>query len=105
MATTWPVLVTFDQAQAHLAITVSVPMSDADLMLKMTQASAILCEYLAARADPTWTPETVPGPAQASVLLLLGYLCGNRGDSMTSEAEVWSAIERLCCQLRNPALA
>lgn len=52
-----------------------------------------------------WTNGTVPGPVQSATLLMLGHLYEQRGDDMKTDSDLWEAIGRLLCRLRDPALA
>lgn len=56
-------------------------------------------------ATVLWTDLTVPFQVQASVLLMLTHLYEQRGDDMTTDANLWLAIERLLMRSRDPALA
>jgi hypothetical protein len=103
------VLVTLDQAKAHLKIVLpALDPDEAEIQLKLDHAEASILAYLATAADPAWvSPETVPGPVAASILLQLGDLFENRGDDTTQEQSIqtWQQIERLLVQLRKVALA
>ena len=95
---TVPVVVTLDQARAHLNMPASVgsPIDpvDADLQLKIDAATQLVCEHLGDRnpADPAWIAEieswgvagspVVAPPAliQAAVLFQFGELVRFRGD-------------------------
>jgi len=52
-----------------------------------------------------WTDLTVPGPVQASVLLLLAHFYEDRGEDLSSDEAVWKAIERLLVTYKYSALA
>jgi hypothetical protein len=95
-------LVTLVQAKEHLRITSDD--ADNDIMLKLTQAEAIILEYLDTRADAAWVPATTPGSVSASILLALTDLHEHRGDEPLSE-ETWIAITRLLARKRNAAIA
>jgi hypothetical protein len=95
-------LVSLAQAKEHLRIKTSD--DDADVYLKVEQASAIILDYLKSRAGD-WTADTAPGQVQAATLLMLGHLHENRGDDMEPDPMVWQAIERLLMRSRDPALA
>jgi hypothetical protein len=56
-------------------------------------------------ATVVWTDVTVPGPVQASVLLMLTHLYIQRGDNMATDAGLWDAIGRLLMRHRDPTLA
>ena len=96
-------LVSLVQAKQHLRITSYD--SDNDVMLKVIQASDIVIDYLKSQADPAWTEDTVPGPVQAAVLLVLAHLHENRGDDMANDERLWEAVGRLLMRFRDPALA
>lgn len=97
-------LVTMAVAKDHLRI--KTPYEDGDIQRKVEQASALIVRRLATAADATWTPDTVPFEVQASVLLLLGHLWGNRGDADISIDEaLWKAIDRLLVTRVIPAIA
>jgi hypothetical protein len=103
-------LVSMDKAKEHLKIVTSD--SDADVQLKLEQASAIVEQYCSNRIPtdpvtpepPAWTPTTVPLPVQAAVLLVLGHLYMNRGDDMETDETLWLAIRRLLDSQRDPVL-
>jgi len=96
--------VTLVQAKAHLYKTTNE--ADADITLKIDQASGIVADYLKGRADSSWSDTTnTPGPVQAATLLVLGHLYKHRGDDMAKDAELWEAIARLLMRFRDPALA
>ena len=122
---TIPVLVTFAQAQAHLRLSASTDGSpsatDADLQLKIDQATEIVIDYIARPADAVWTatieswnavgsPSTIP-PASvvAAVLLQLGDLYRYRGDDadeMRREPGALSpGVVSLLHRYRDPVLA
>jgi Phage gp6-like head-tail connector protein len=103
-------LVSMDKAKEHLKIVTSD--SDADVQLKLEQASAIVEQYCSNRIPtdpvtpepPAWTETTVPRPVQAAVLLVLGHLYQNRGDDMETDETLWLAIRRLLDSQRDPVL-
>lgn len=103
-------LVTLDVAKFQLRITDTL--HDADIQLKMAQATDTVLDYLKHAADPTWTPDTVPRPVQSAILIYLTHLYEHRGDDMsptasgqTPDADVWLALERLLKRFRDLALA
>jgi hypothetical protein len=95
-------LVTLAVAKGHLHVTVVDAVADADLTLKIDQASAIVITYLKAQADDTWTAATVPTQVQAAVLTLVGQLVASRGDGDVPDDSQW---QRYLAMLRDPALA
>jgi hypothetical protein len=101
-------LVTIQQAKDHLQIP-TMPVGDpdeADLQLKLDQAEAIILDYLADRADPTWVdPTTTPGPVTSAILLMLGGLYRHRGDVAATDEDLWAAVERVLRGRKYAALA
>jgi len=80
-------LITLEQAKAHLRIdTLTTPTPDPgdfDILMKMTQAEAIILDYLkiAAVSPPLWSDETdCPPLVQAAILMQLAELYRFRGD-------------------------
>lgn len=57
------------------------------------------------RVPPAYTQATVPGRVQAAILLVLGHLYEHGGEDMTSDEQLWKAIERLLARSRMPAIA
>jgi hypothetical protein len=105
-------LVTLAVAKAHLQIPPTTTDADADLERKAEQASATLLGMMTPTlVNPTWTADTVPLEVQALVLVLLGYLVGNRGDldvqAIRVATDTRSAIAQELMRLgyRDPALA
>jgi hypothetical protein len=103
-----PLLVSFDEAKAHLQIRDTD--HDTEITAKLTQASEIVRDYLKKQNDPAWTETTAPAPIQAAVLLLLASLFEHRGDEratagMDDDLHTWEAIGRLLVRFRDPALA
>jgi hypothetical protein len=98
-------LVTLAQAKAHLGIPAALTDNDGDVALKVSQASEMVLTYLNGRGDPDWTSETVPGPVQHAMLLLLTHFYENRGADLRTDDEVWMAVRRLLVQLKDSALA
>ena len=98
-------LETLDNAKLHLGITDSA--HDAAVTLMLEHASALIFEYVGARADPEWTEETAPDVVQAATLKMLGHLYEHRGDDASDEhdAKIWEAISLLLMRTRDPALA
>jgi len=100
-------LLSLADAKAHLKIPPADTRDDADLTVKILQASAIIVGLLKLQADPSWDALTVPPPIQWAVQLMLGHLWANRGDAAASagDAELWEAIDRVLIPYRDPALA
>lgn len=97
-------LVTLAVAKDHLHI--KHDHDNADIQRKVEQASALIVRRLDTAANATWTPDTVPFEVQASVLLVLGHLWGNRGDvDMAVDEALWKAIDRLLVTRVIPAVA
>lgn len=101
-------LVTLAVAKAHLQIPPTTIDADADITRKTEQASAtVLAMMTPALADPAWTADTAPPDVQALILLLLGFLFGNRGDVDARAADPRAVImgELMRLGYRDPALA
>lgn len=101
-------LVTLAVAKDHLRIT--DVLSDADVLLKVEQASNIILERCNSTAywraiTATWTDATVPLPVQAAILLMLTHLHENRGDDMKADPGLWDAINRLISMNKDPVIA
>jgi hypothetical protein len=96
-------LVTVDQAKDHLRITDDA--SNADLAVKVDQASAIIVRYLKTQAVAGWTADpptvTVPGNVEAATLVLLEDLYEHRPIDLKEGSPVWC----LLVGMRDPALA
>lgn len=97
-------LITLSVAKEHLRI--KHDDANADILTKLEQATALIVRKLDTAADPAWTPATLPFDVQASVLLVLGHLWGNRGDAdLAVDEALWKAIDRLLVNRITPALA
>lgn len=99
-------LVTLAQAKEHLRITTDD--NDADVSLKVDQASAIVIDYLKSQAVAGWSDGTVavPGNVSAATLITLTHLYEHRGDDdMGLDEALWMALDRLLIRFRDPALA
>jgi len=99
-------LVPIADAKAHLRILDAA--HDAEVQAKLSQASAVIRDYLKHADDATWSDTTAPLPVQAATLYLLAELYEHRGDDLAPDnfdAAVWEAIERLLARFRTPALA
>lgn len=102
-----PPLVSLETAKMHLRV--GDALHDADVTLKLTQASASIRDYLKDRNDPAWVAGNCPPWVEASVLILTAHLYEHRGDefgaSQDNDDRVWNAIGNLCRRTRDPALA
>lgn len=96
-------LVNLAAAKRHLYIT--DPTQEPAVIEKLEEASAIILRYLDLQGDPTWDETTAPAPVQAATKLMLGYLfSGQRGDA-DREGTIWTDIDHVLKQFRDPALA
>lgn len=103
-------LVTMTDAKAHLRIPVDDVGHDADVTLKLAQATDVILDYLTASADPAWTVATVPLPVQAAILIMLTHLYEDRGDrakdtDADADDTVWKSIDRYLARFRDPSWA
>lgn len=98
-----PELVTFATAKEHLRITDLD--HDAEITVKLAHANDTIYRYLEPRADPAWTPATVPGEIAAAVLYLLTHLYEHRGEDLSIDEAVWAAIDRILARRRDPVFA
>jgi len=89
-------LVTIEAAKN--ALRVSGSDLDDDLQLRLDQATAIVIDYIK-KPDHDWTPETVPGPISAAILLVTRNLF-DEVDEPLSEP-----VKALVHRFRDPALA
>jgi hypothetical protein len=97
-------LLTLADAKRHLRV--DTEDENADILVKVDQASAIVIDYLKSQADATWTAATVPGHVQAATLIMLAHLYEHRGDDpMDTDEKVWLAVGRLLMRSRDPAMA
>ena len=101
--TVTPPLVALDVAKVHLRLPATDTTHDADLELKLQQASDAILSYLKGGADPTWAPDTVPAVVQASILFYLELLFDHTQHN--NDAAVWEAIGRLLVRYRDPGLS
>jgi hypothetical protein len=92
---------------AKLALHITDPARDAEVQLLLEHASAIIYEYIGARADPSWDAATAPDVVQAATLKMLGHLYEHRGDDAAEnhDAKIWEAISLLLMRTRDPGLA
>jgi len=93
-------LVTLAIAKEHLHVT--DPARDAEVQTKLAHASDAIFKFIDARADPTWDETTAPPVVQAATLELLELLWRPEPDRA---ALVWSHIDQLLRQTRDPAMA
>jgi len=91
-------LVSLEQAKGHLRITDVA--SDADLNMKVEQASAIIVTYMKDQAEAGWSDGSVavPGNVEAATLIVLTDLRELRPID-------WATVERLLVGMRDPTLA
>jgi hypothetical protein len=91
-------LVTLAQAKTHLSVTDDA--QNADIDLKLEQASAIILTYMKGQAVAGWSTgaTAVPGNVQAAVLVVVEDLFEHRPIN-------WDFVHGLLVTLRDPALA
>lgn len=107
-------LITLDQAHAHLRLTPGgspLTVVDADLLLKMEQATAIVIVHIK-RPEHGWTVDTDPAEdaefacVQAAILDVLANLFGHRGDDDAAiDGPLSQRAIRTLSMLRDPAVA
>jgi hypothetical protein len=110
-------LISYDQAIDHLRLPRNGNEEEQDLLLKMTQATAIVITYIK-RPNHGWTIETNPDAdaefaiVQAAILKVLTDLYRDRGDEeVDARFEEWTSVNmrpdvrRMLQMLRDPALA
>ena len=97
------VLVTLDEARTHLGILVTA--YDARIDATRAAASALVVDYLGARADPTWTELTVPRHVHQGILYAVAHLWEHRGDDMSLDEVFWAALGRILRRSRDPSVA
>lgn len=93
-------LVTMDQARLQLHEVQDDGPVDANIAMKLEQATGIVIDYLKT-PDHGWTALTVPEPIHAAILLVLTSLY----DSPATEDPITPAVESLCRRYRDPAMA
>lgn len=98
------VLVTLDEARTHLGILVAGAY-DARIDATRAAASALVVDYLGARADPAWTELTVPRHVHQGVLYAVAHLWEHRGDDMSLDQVFWEALGRILRRSRDPSVA
>jgi len=93
-------------ADAKLQIHVSDPARDPEVTLLLTQASAIVYDYIGDRADPLWDETTAPDVVQAATLYTLGHLWEHRGDDTAADDETfWAGLSLRLRRTRDEAFA
>lgn len=106
-------LVTIDEAKAHLKLSGSE--EDGDLDLKLTQAHALVLDYVTQQREATadvgtwaatvaaWTASTAPDQVKAAIMACFGELYRFRGDEdFEPNPERWQQYLK---RLRDPAIA
>jgi len=91
-----PPLVTIDEAAWQVAevLSASLPQADRDALERaIVVASGDVLDYLSDRADPAWTPDTVPEPIKHATLLVVGFYWRNRGDDLGDKGRPADALE------------
>lgn len=100
-------LITLATAKKHLRVTTTD--QDGDILLKLTQAEALVLGRCNSTAwwraiTPTWTSATVPGGVQAAILTTLTHLRENRGDDMHLDESFWASVMNLITMNKDPVL-
>jgi hypothetical protein len=103
-------LVALDVAKQHLRV--EHAHDDADITLKIDQASAIVTNYIKRTAgddDVDWTSDSVPPDIQAATLIMLSRLYDDR-DAGREDGDIAlgylpKAITAILHRWRDPALA
>jgi len=91
---------------AKLQLHVTDPARDAEITLLLEQASAIVSEYIGARAEPSWDETTAPLVVQAATLRTLTHLWEHRGDDAEKfDEKFWLGLSLLLMRARDPAIA
>lgn len=94
-------------ADAQLQLHVTDPARVTEITLLLEQASAIVFDYIGARADPTWDEDSAPLVVQAATLRMLTHLWEHRGDDAADKTDekLWEALSLLLMRTRDPAIA
>jgi len=94
-------------AAAKLQIHVSDPARDSEITLLLSQASAIVYDYIGSRADPAWDETSAPDIVQAATLYTLGHLWEHRGDDAAAQTDerFWAGLSLRLMRTRDPAIA
>jgi hypothetical protein len=95
-------LATLAEAKAHLQITDDA--RDAEVTQFLEEASALIYDYIGARADPAWDETTAPMVVRAATLKALVHGWEHRGDD-SDDGPLWAALQNLLMRTRDPALA
>jgi len=90
---------------AKLQLHVTDPAREAEITMLLEHASAIVFDYIGARADPTWNPTTAPDLVQAATLYTLVHLWEHRGDDSETDEKFWAGLSLRLMRTRDPALA
>ena len=97
-------LVSLARAKIHLYLTHNS--DDAELELKIEDASDIVMDYLKDRSNThNWDEATVPATVRAAVLLVLGALWENREGNSDQADALSPTVTALLHRYRDPALA
>ena len=96
-------LVTLERAKWHLRETDSA--RDAEIEAMIEEASAAIIDYLEHRANPDWTPETVPPEIRKAVLLELAAADMGRDGEKDGPQPLSDAVKNLLRRWRDPVLA
>jgi hypothetical protein len=106
-------LIDLEVAKDHLNVT--DPRHDLRIERMVTQAQAIVLEYIARSSDTAWTATiaawtevTVPPVVQAAILLQLGELYRYRGDDempKRDEGDLAPGVKSLLRRYRDPVIA
>jgi hypothetical protein len=94
-------------ADAKLQLRVSDPAREPEITLLLEQASAIVFDYIGARAEPSWDEDSAPLVVQAATLRCLTHLWEHRGDDTADKTDetLWAALSLLLMRTRDPAIA
>lgn len=104
-------LITYEQAVSHLKQNgvLDVSPADADLTLKIEQASAMVTVHLKRQGE--WSVDAIPEDdpefaiVQAAVLKVLGNLYRFRGDDDKTPNPVDDSVVSMLSMLRDPSMA
>ncbi len=95
-------LVSLAEAKAHLRVTDTA--HDADITQKLEAAQEAVLAYEALAGDPTWDATTAPKAVKHAILLLLTHYYEDRGEDLSRDEAVWTAIGRLLAFYRDPTI-
>lgn len=101
-------LVTLDAVKEHLRVTTDA--DDDDLQRKITQASAIILDYLKSpEGSADWKADNCPPIVQAAVLFVTGDLYSTREGGEVAQAYALgylpNYVTSILFRMRDPALA